>query len=472
MSKSQDIDEKLTYKIQTFGCKVNTYDTSLIQKNLSSYMKEIEPSRNETADVYILNSCAVTFEATKEASRWARKLKSKYPQSIVVLTGCAAQVDHKFLKEQGNIDLIIGNSHKSQMSQIIENKIKGSSTQFFHSNIFKKEDLEFGAGRHSSKTRAFLKIQDGCNSFCSFCVIPFARGKSRSIPIELLIEKIQEFHNQGIQEVVLTGVHIGDYKDQSQRLEDLVESALKKTSIPRLRLTSLEPPELSERLFELYQHPQLCPHFHMSIQSAHTRVLQDMKRKYTAKDVENSLKKIALKCSQAFVGMDVIVGFPGETQKDFEHTFKNLSEWPWTRIHVFPYSPRPMTRAARMSESLNRSQILERSRKLRDLSNQRWIEKAKDQVGQRHKVLPFKRLSENTTLGLSRGYWNIEFLSDRLWTQDIPYGKSPSQRNFPYEKSLSPQESYFSYGTELEIEVKDYIFESYSQGRLLAFSRT
>ena len=431
-------------------------------------MREILPSRDEKADVYILNSCAVTFEATKEASRWARKLKTQHPESTVVLTGCAAQVDHKFLKEQEGIDLIIGNSHKSQMGQIIENKRSGDSEKFFHSNIFKKEDLEFGAGRHSSKIRAFLKIQDGCNSFCAFCVIPFARGKSRSVPIASLVEKVQEFHNQGVQEVVLTGVHIGDYEDEGKGLEDLVECILKNSSILRLRLTSLEPPELSERLLELYQHSQMCSHFHMSIQSAHSKVLQDMKRQYTSQDVENSLKAIALKYPQAFVGMDVIVGFPGETEEEFEQTYKNLSQWPWTRIHVFPYSPRPMTKAARMPNSWNRSQILERSKKLRALSDQRWVEKANIQRDQIHKVLPLKRLTEKTTLGLSREYWNIEFSSDQLSFQNLPQGSSKSQK-LDFSEHLQPSNiPDFFYGMELKVKVNDYIFNSHSQGRLLA----
>lgn len=438
-----------TYKIHTFGCKVNTYDTSLLQNKitqLQAYKPEDQSDKKESdkkAQVHILNSCAVTHEATKEAGRLAKAIKKKDEKALVVLTGCAAQVDQKFFKDNPHVDLIVGNSHKTQIEDLILKKLgQEPIKRLHHNNIFKKEDLEFGAGLEASRTRAFLKIQDGCNSFCSFCVIPFARGKSRSIPIVRLVEKVNEFYDQGLREVILTGVHVGDYEDGDKGLEDLVEAMLAKTQMPRFRVTSLEPIEVSERLLKFYQNPRMCPHFHMSIQSAQSRVLKDMKRKYGAPEVEHSLKRIREVLPHAFIGMDVIVGFPGETEAEFEETYQRLASLPWTRIHVFPYSPRPKTRALMMEGNHHRSLILQRSKKLRDLSHKRWIEEAQSQIGTVKDVLLLSKVTEAGTHALSRDYWNLVLPEDSL----------PSN---PYNE-------------EIKVRVTDVIPKDNGQGLLVA----
>ena len=250
------------YNIQTFGCKVNTYDTGLIYKNLKAYkwMKPIPDS------VYILNTCAVTAEATQQAVREIRRIKSKNPFATIVVTGCAAQVDTGIFEKLPSVDLIVANSHKGMLPELIEKFFKNEiENKTIKSNIFKKDELEAGGGIEPHHSRSFLKIQDGCNSFCSFCIIPYARGKSRSIPIANLVRRIQEISESQVHEVVLTGVHIGDYVDETKtennRLEDLVEQILKQTRVPRIRLSSLEPIEISERLIDLYKDSRLCPHF-------------------------------------------------------------------------------------------------------------------------------------------------------------------------------------------------------------------
>ena len=182
----------------------------------------------------------------------------------------------------------------------------------------------------------FSKIQDGCNSFCTFCVIPFARGKSRSLTVDQLVERVDYLYSEGVREVVLTGVHIGDYEDGSARIEDLVENLLNRTQIQRFRLSSLEPIELSDRLLELYTEDRMCSHFHMSIQSANTKVLKDMKRKYGAPEVRDNFERIFAKLPDAFVGMDIIAGFPGETQSEFEQTYNLLAETPWDAYACVP----------------------------------------------------------------------------------------------------------------------------------------
>lgn len=368
-----------SFKIHTYGCKVNTYDSGLLQNRLA---KQGFTLSKDSPRIHILNTCAVTKEATREAVKAARRLKIKDPHALVVVTGCAAQVDTEEFTHVPGVDLVVANSHKGQLEDLIRKYYTGELREkIYKSNIFKKEDLEAGGGIESEHTRAFLKIQDGCNSFCTFCVIPFARGKSRSLTMDQIVARANELHIQGHQEVVLTGVHIADYRDGDSVLEDLVEDVLKRTQIPRVRLTSLEPGEVSQRLLDLYQDPRMCPHFHMSIQSANSKVLYDMKRQYNAQAVETSLQEIAEKVPGAFVGMDVIAGFPGESDEEFLDSYERLKRLPWTRLHVFPYSQRPGTFASRRQDQVHPSQIKKRAQLLRELSDERWAEQASMQVG-------------------------------------------------------------------------------------------
>ena len=410
--------QKPTFKIHTFGCKVNTYDTGLLQKRLAeSGWKSVK----DEPQIHILNSCAVTAAATKEAIKSVRRLKSRHPLSKVVITGCAAQVDTEKFESVTGADLVVANSHKGHLDSLMNDLLKDKITQKIHkSNIFKKEDLEYGGGLEEGHTRSFLKIQDGCNSFCTYCVIPFARGKSRSLSIDRLVEKVRELEDRGIREVVLTGVHVGDYQHdfgdgQVGCLEDLLEHLLKRTRTNRFRLTSLEPVELTPRLLELYQDERLCPHFHMSIQSATTSTLKRMKRKYTAQDVETSLVNIEKLGRDAFVGMDVIVGFAGESEEEFEDTYSRLANLPWTRIHVFPYSERPGTIASRFEDDVRQEIKKERSKRLRQLSSSRYAEKALEQIGTIKSLLPLQ--SKTGARGLTRDYWPVHIQKQSGWSQ-------------------------------------------------------
>lgn len=431
--------KRYDFTIHTYGCKVNTYDTGLLQKRLESQghravplaTKAEAPAQAELGSIeatspsmksfglgarvpriHILNTCAVTAEASKEVAKQVRRLKSKDPFSTVVVTGCGAQVDGKVFDELPGADLVVANSHKGMLERLLDDLFKGElQEKVFRSNIFRKEDLEAGGGLEAGHTRTFLKIQDGCNSFCTYCVIPFARGKSRSIPAAELVTRIRDLHAQGFNEVVLTGVHIGDYEDKrggkTILLHDLVAEVLELTEVPRIRLSSLEPPELTPELLALYKNPRMCPHFHMSIQSANTRVLSAMRRKYDAQAVEDSLNAIAREVPGAFIGMDVIVGFPGETEEEFADTYERLSRLPWTRIHVFPYSERPGTKAASYEGSVPRETRSLRSQRLRDLSTARFESSARAQIGDVKTVMILKAPGKGAE-GLSRDYWPVK----------------------------------------------------------------
>lgn len=405
-----------TYDVITLGCKVNTYDTSLLEKRLGNRGLVASDNQAETEnlpDIHIINSCAVTERSSLETHRIVKKLKAKNPTSTVVITGCVAQVDVNRLKTLTGADLIVGNSHKGELENILEKYFRGElEDKVFHSNIFKKEDLEEGGGIESSRTRAFLKIQDGCNSFCSFCIIPFARGKSRSIPVDRIVSRVKDLHQQGFQEVILTGVHIGDYEDESKKLSDLVEAILNGSRIPRLRLSSLEPIEMDEKLWTLYASTErLCRHFHVSLQTGNSKVLKEMRRQYGQDEIRGFFERMMQVVPEAYVGMDVIAGFPGESDEDFKDTFEFLSQMPWTRIHVFPYSIRPGTTAAKREDHLQGHVIHERAKRLRALSRARYNQKLQAQVGTVKDVLILEKPSHGAN-GLSRDYWNVTAMSE------------------------------------------------------------
>ena len=408
------------FSIHTYGCKVNTYDTGLLQKRLEALGQRAVSAEAVGLNgsgglprVHILNTCAVTAEATKEATKLIRRLKAKDPFATVVVTGCAAQVDGAVFDGLKGADLVVANSHKGELERILDDHFKGTlSGRVFRSNIFRKHDLEAGGGTEAGHTRSFLKIQDGCNSFCTYCVIPFARGRSRSIPVAEMVKRVRELRAaQNIAEVVLTGVHIGDYEDDSNPgkklvLHDLVAEILAKTDVPRVRLTSLEPVELTPQLMSLFRDPRLCPHFHMSIQSANTRILQLMRRSYGAPEVETALMRIHEEVPHAFVGMDVIVGFPGEGEDEFFDTYERLSRLPWSRLHVFPYSERPGTKAASFDGVVPRNERALRSQRLRTLSMERMNQAASRQLGTVKDVLVLNQPARGAAT-LSRDYWPV-----------------------------------------------------------------
>ncbi|MBC6415265.1 MAG: tRNA (N(6)-L-threonylcarbamoyladenosine(37)-C(2))-methylthiotransferase MtaB [Bdellovibrionales bacterium] len=387
-------------EIQTFGCKLNHYDSLLMQKSLNqvAFPKKVT----------ILNSCAVTARVGKEIRKRAEKIKKLDSENFVVVVGCGAQVETHFYESTQAVDMVIGNSDRKNLKSLIEKFLsqKKNQQKSFKSNIFKKSEIysDFVLPP-PDKTRAYLKIQEGCDSFCTFCIIPFARGKSKSLPYSFLIDSIHQLEEKGIQEVVLTGVHIGDYRDGDKNLEGLIFHILKQSSIPRIRLTSLEPIEITPKLLECYQDERMCPHFHISLQSTNSKVLSSMKRKYSQKEVEQAFKRITQYLPHAFIGMDIIVGFPTETSQDFKESYQLLRNHSWTNMHVFPYSPRQGTYSYFKYQALDQKEVSRRAKLLRKLSEKRFCEKLKEQVGTTKKVLLFNK---DNTKGLSRDYWKIK----------------------------------------------------------------
>lgn len=392
------------YLVRSLGCKANAADGQLIEKELQD--RGWSPARNdEVADLCIVNSCTVTDEADRQSRRLASRLFAKNPSATVVMTGCGAEVDPELMRSSRGVRYVVGNSDKPRLVELVLKEMaasKGDSES--NSSVLGQvhgyeqmlsrhpEDREWPSAEaqfpegvtldegQTLRTRSFLKIQDGCNSFCTYCVIPYGRGPSRSQPPEQVITQVRGLIEQGVREVVLTGTNIGDYGvDWDEGLPSgvsllrLVRRILEETPLERLRLGSLDPTEIRDELVDLVVTSQerLCPHFHVSLQSPHSRVLRAMKRRYTFVEVERCLQRIQRTLPHAFVGMDVITGFPGETPEEFEQSCRMLDELPWSRLHVFPYSERRGTPATRLPGVVAPEERRRRARVLLEMSRRR-----------------------------------------------------------------------------------------------------
>lgn len=402
------------YVVKTLGCKANLYDSQVIENVLSKEgFRAGGAGQASDVEICIVNSCSVTDEADRQSRKLAQKLKRDYPNAKIVMTGCGAEVDPKKMAESKGVDFVIGNQDKDRFGQLVkdalerENDFRSGET---HETTGQSAGQVLGAVRNyvdfrsshpvdrewpvvdgvflndivniegeSKRTRVFLKIQEGCDSFCTYCIIPYGRGPSRSLRPRAIVDQIRALSDSGVREVCLTGTNIGDYgrdwNDKKPCFDELVETILSATKIERLRVSSLDPTEITPGLRALMAtEPRFCPHFHVSLQSASNRVLKLMKRKYASAEVEECLSAIgALKSAHGpvFVGMDLITGFPGEGEAEFEETLDRLKRLYWTRLHVFPYSERSATPATKLKEKVDLAERKRRAKVLNDLSFER-----------------------------------------------------------------------------------------------------
>ena len=332
----------------------------------------------EEADIYIINTCTVTNMSDRKSRQIIRRVKQKNPNSILAVTGCYAQVAAEELEKIKDIDLIVGNTEKKDILNIIENYMKeksaGTNNKINLTDINKqKEFADFGTTTYTEKVRAVIKVQDGCNNFCSYCIIPYAKGRVRSRRPENIIEEINQISKNGIQEVVITGIHVAsygiDFEDKNIRLIDLLEEINKIEGIKRIRLGSLEPNLITDEFVErLKKVNKICHHFHLSLQSGCTETLKRMNRKYTAEDFEKVVKRLRKAFEDVALTTDIIVGFPGETEEEFKITYEYLKKINFYKMHVFKYSQRKGTRAAVMPNQIDGNVKEERSHKLIELS--------------------------------------------------------------------------------------------------------
>lgn len=347
----------------------------------------------EFADVYIINTCTVTNMSDRKSRQIIRRAKQINPNSILVATGCYAQTAKEELEKITDIDLIVGNTEKKDIVKIVEEYRDNKNRERVKmSDINKqKEFVDFGSVTYTEKTRAVIKVQDGCNNFCSYCIIPYAKGRVRSRKLESVVKEVTEIAAKGIKEVVITGIHVASYGidfDNNTRLIDLLEAIQKIDGIKRIRLGSLEPNIITEEFVNrLKKVTKMCDHFHLSLQSGCDETLKRMNRKYTAETFEKEVNLLRKTFPDVALTTDVIVGFPGETEEEFNETYKYLSKIRFTKLHVFKYSPRKGTVAARMKNQIDSTVKEKRSHKLIELSNECEIEFLDRYVGKELKVL-------------------------------------------------------------------------------------
>ena len=371
----------------------------------------------EKADVYIINTCTVTNMADRKSRQMLRRVKQINPNSVVVATGCYAQVSKDELEQIEDIDLVLGINEKNNIVEYVNGYLNTRTKYSETSDVLHQSDfLDFGTVTHMEKTRAVIKVQDGCDRFCSYCIIPYARGRVRSRLPESIINEITQIANAGIKEVVITGIHIASYgKDfrNNYKLIDLLEEINKIEGIKRIRLGSIEPTLITEEFVNrLSKLEKICDHFHLSLQSGCDATLERMNRKYTTEEFEKVVVLLRKYYKNVALTTDIIVGFPEETNEEFVQTYNYLNKIDFYKMHIFKYSPRKGTKAALMKNQVPGDIKEERSKKLIELSDKKQKEHNEKYIGQKLEVL-FEEREKEYIKGHTTNYIVVKTKTDK-----------------------------------------------------------
>jgi threonylcarbamoyladenosine tRNA methylthiotransferase MtaB len=407
-----------TVAIATLGCKVNQFESEALMDSLEEQGYRLVPF-GEPADITIINTCTVTHRADFQSRQMARRASRSNPESLLIVTGCYADVEPERMAEIQGVTHVLGNVEKSHLPEILPLIRRGEFPRIRVSDI-QKEDRLFETPLHSfhRHTRAFLKIQDGCDSRCSYCIVPHARGRSRSLPPDRIMETMRAFKERGYKEVVLTGIHIGAYGRDlvpPVRLEKLLDQLDTSDSPSRIRLSSVEPLDFSPGLISmLSRSSKVCPHLHIPIQSGDDEILKGMNRGYDRSFLTRLVRDLHQTLPNLCIGADVIVGFPGETEERFEYTRQLIEALPFSYLHVFPFSRRKGTPAFHFSEQVDGKKIKQRAERLRALGRQKRWAFCQRFLGKKLDVLVEDRKDKGTgrLKGFSRNYIPVLLAAD------------------------------------------------------------
>jgi len=401
-----------TVALVTLGCKVNQCESASFQTGFEEQGLKVSPFETP-ADIYVINTCAVTGKAAAQSRQLIRQAQRINPQARVVVTGCYAQVSPEKIKEIEDLPIVIvGNANKHQVVEVALSgrtdtaDCRQHSCKGYFNDIAKQREISpLPVKRFTSRTRAFLKVQDGCNNFCTYCIVPHARGRSRSLPIAEAIDQALLYTKEGHREIVVTGIHVGHFGldlSPARNLLELLQELTSATPGVRYRLSSLEPSEISDELLSfMMAADNFMPHLHIPLQSGSDHILQKMHRRYRAAEFSATITNCKEKLPAAAIGVDVLVGFPGETEQDFLQTYELVEKLPVTYLHVFPYSKRPGTPAAKMARQIPRKIKEERVAVLRKLDHKKRTDFYNSRIGTVHPVLVE---SEKSAGGLARGF--------------------------------------------------------------------
>lgn len=363
---------KITVKFITLGCKTNLYESEAMKTLFEDAGYTI--TEEKTADIFVVNTCTVTGTGAKKSRQQIRRVRRENPNAILAATGCLAQTESEQLQKDLAIDVLLGNKHRNRIVELVEKAIAGTRTAQVENILKETAYEELTITKHQSRVRANLKIEDGCDNFCSYCIIPFARGPVRSRPIEKIQEEAFALGFEGYGEVVLTGIHIGSYgKDleDGTGLIDVIEAVHQAPGITRIRLGSLEPVMITEDFVRRAKNlPKLCPQFHLSLQSGCDETLKRMRRRYTTEDYRRAVTLLRQELPDTAITTDLMVGFPGETEEEFQASYNFCKEIGFSQMHIFPYSIRKGTAAEKFPDQVPESVKADRTHKMLTLASE------------------------------------------------------------------------------------------------------
>jgi threonylcarbamoyladenosine tRNA methylthiotransferase MtaB len=413
------IDNRKRVAFFTLGCKLNFSETSTISRDFNSNNYDVVPF-NEVADVYVINTCSVTEQADKKCRQTIKKIIKQNPDAYVAVVGCYAQLKPKEIAEIPGVDIVLGSKDKMNLFTHIDKLQKHPQAEVHTCETKALRDFS-PAYSQGDRTRSFLKVQDGCDYFCSYCTIPLARGRSRSNSVAETVKQAEEIAKSGIKEVILTGVNIGDFgRSTGESFFDLVKALDQVEGIERIRISSIEPNLITNEIIDyVAQSNKFLPHFHIPLQAGTDHILKLMRRKYDTALFANRIKYIKKVIPDAFIGVDLIAGFPGESDELFEQTCNFIEGLDISFLHVFSYSERPNTSTIRMEGKVDAKTINERSKTLHNISDKKHIEFYRSQNGSVRPVLFEHTKKSGVTYGYTDNYIKVEVISDNDLTGKI-----------------------------------------------------
>ncbi|MBA4547763.1 tRNA (N(6)-L-threonylcarbamoyladenosine(37)-C(2))-methylthiotransferase MtaB [Thermoactinomyces intermedius] len=415
-----------TVAFHTLGCKVNAYETEAIWQ----MFKKADYKRvdfEEEADVYVINTCTVTNTGDRKSRQMIRRAIRRNPDAVIAVTGCYAQTSPAEVAAIPGVDVVVGTQGREKLIDYVEQYMREREPINAVGNIMKQRKFEeLDVPSFSDQTRAYLKIQEGCNNFCTFCIIPWAKGLSRSRQPENVLKQARQLVDAGYKEIVLTGIHTGGYGDdfEDYKLADLLWDLDQIEGLKRIRISSIEASQIDDRVIEvLNASEKMCRHLHIPLQAGDDAVLKRMRRKYTTEEYREKIMKLHEAMPDVAITTDVIVGFPGETEEQFERGYRFIEDLKLYQLHVFPYSKRTGTPAARMPDQVPEEVKHERVRKLIELSKRLTVEYARRFVGEVVEVIPEQPFKEDPDSGLYMGYSDnylqVAFPADPEWVGKV-----------------------------------------------------
>ena len=407
----------------TLGCKVNQYETEAM---LEMFKKEgyTQVDSEDFADVYVINTCTVTHMSDRKSRQYIRRMKKKNPDAIIAVVGCYSQVSPEEILSIDEVNLVMGTNDRKKIVEEVK-KIDASRKVSTVDDIMKvKAFEEIEINKTNGKTRAFMKIQDGCDRYCSYCIIPYARGRVRSRDLESIVKEVENLAANGYKEVVLTGIHVASYgkdiKDSDIKLLDVIKQINDIEGIERIRLSSVEPILFTDEFVEAVSAmDKVCPHYHLSLQSGCDETLKRMKRRYTTEEYKTIVDRLRAAIPNVSITTDVIVGFPGETNEEFDKTYEFLKDIELTHMHIFKYSPRKGTPAATMENQVDPSTKHERSEKLLQLNEENFNKFGQKMLDKEFNVLFEQKVGDNKYEGLTENYVKVIVESDNDISEQI-----------------------------------------------------